>query len=183
MFEALQPFDWAILSQLNALQPTLFWDPIMLFLSGKWPWILVAVVWLAVILYTKNKKALRVFLVVLVAVGLADLIAAYLLKPLIDRLRPCWVYESIRSIAGCAGKFSFPSNHATNAMAIAAAVTLWGDKRIGLFLIFLAVAIGLSRIYLGVHYPSDIVGGFIFGWLVVVALHPLVNDFLGLKQS
>lgn len=183
MYEAILSVDLAILSQLNAMQPTAVWDPIMIFLSGKLPWIFVAVGWLAIILYTKNKKALRIFLVVLVAVGLADLIAAYLLKPLIDRLRPCWVYEWIRSADGCGGKFSFPSNHATNAMTIAAAVTLWVNRKIGAFLIFLAVAIGLSRVYLGVHYPSDIVGGFVFGWLVVVALNPLVNDFLGHKKN
>lgn len=150
----------------------------MLFLSGKLPWILIALTWLGLILYKKNRQALRIFIMVLVAVGLADLLAAYVLKPFIDRLRPCWAMEGIRAVSGCAGKFSFPSNHATNAMAIAAAVTLWGNKKIGLALTLVAIAIGISRVYLGVHYPSDIVGGFIFGWLVVVSLHPIVRTFL-----
>jgi len=87
-----------------------------------------------------------------------------LLKLFIKRARPCHVLSNVHLLVGCSRSYSFPSNHATNVVAIGCLFAYYYRWLItpGL-IVFLSV--GLSRIYLGVHYPSDVLGGAVVGFL------------------
>ncbi len=101
------------------------------------------------------------------AIGGALILAAVLgnevLKPLVGRLRPFQTYaEFLPLLIAAPGGFSFPSGH-TGASFAAAVCLLRFDRRWGIAALVLAVLIAFSRMYLTVHYPSDILGGVILG--------------------
>lgn len=132
---------------------------------------------LAIILATlivalvKRSRSLRQIFFVLAAVLALSGILSPLLKSMIYRERPFYTHEHIEK-RSTGGESSFPSGHAMEAFAMATAVMLCFRKRAFTVLVFIwAALVGYSRITLGVHYPSDVVGGMIIGagigWLVV----------------
>jgi undecaprenyl-diphosphatase len=97
----------------------------------------------------------------------ADQFSSNLLKPLFKRLRPCHVEEFqswIHLPAGCGGMYGFCSSHAANSFAIAVGYyLLTKNKFAGLVLVLWASLISYSRIYLGAHYPLDVIVGALVG--------------------
>jgi membrane-associated phospholipid phosphatase len=103
-----------------------------------------------------------------IAVGLADATSHYLIKQYFQRARPSGLADAIVRTFPHVG-FSFPSNHAANNMAIAVVLGFMVPRWRPWFLMW-ALLIGLSRIYVGVHYPMDVLGGFLVGgtWATLV---------------
>jgi undecaprenyl-diphosphatase len=107
-----------------------------------------------------------------VAAGLSALLAlavAHLISGLWDRPRPYEVLGDVHLFVTQSGDPSFPSDHATAAFAIAVALLL-RNRRVGAVALVLAVVLSLSRVAVGVHYPSDILGGAVIGSLAALAL-------------
>jgi len=103
----------------------------------------------------------------LVAMALANTLSAEVIKPLVARPRPCHVRTDLDLPNPCGVGKSFPSAHASNAFAVAVAAaptTPYGWA----VLMPLAFLVGLSRVVLGVHYPSDVLAGALLGALVGV---------------
>ena len=96
------------------------------------------------------------------AVGAADLVSVRVVKPVIERPRPCRSLASVRAPLGCGSGKSFPSAHASDTAAAVAVVT-WAAPPVAPLAIALAVLVGISRVYLGAHYPSDVVAGWVLG--------------------
>ncbi|MGH7232006.1 MAG: phosphatase PAP2 family protein [Nitrospiraceae bacterium] len=90
-----------------------------------------------------------------------DLIGAQV-KHVVGRARPCWLLDGIHQLAGCGGTFSFPSNHALNTAAAAAFAQVLYPS-IGWVAWPLVAVIGFSRVYVGAHFFSDVIGGWIIG--------------------
>ena len=116
------------------------------------------------------RRTLFLLLTVAVTLAVADQLAAAVLKPWIGRLRPCAdpvIGDTVRALVPCGGKFSFPSNHATNHFALAAllSATWLRDHargwRIGLYA--WAATIALAQVYVGKHWPGDILAGALLG--------------------
>lgn len=103
-----------------------------------------------------------------VSLALESLCCNVLLKPFVARPRPCDVNTAVRLLIPHPEGFSFPSGHTGASFAAAAALFL-GKKRIGTAAFILAALIGFSRIYLYVHYPTDVLAGallgIMLGWL------------------
>ena len=147
-------------------------DVVMPFVTNANNWrlpILVALFALAVFGGARGRWAA---LLALLAVALGDQLSSHWLKPLIGRARPCHVVEPLRLLVSCSGSFSFPSSHATN---IAAGMTIFAlfYRRLAAFFAFVAFLIGYSRVYVGVHYPLDVLGGWLLGFLTAVLLYQI----------
>ncbi|MGH7382074.1 MAG: phosphatase PAP2 family protein [Candidatus Methylomirabilales bacterium] len=98
-----------------------------------------------------------------------------LVKFWIQRPRPCKVLEAVRLLVGCTHSLSFPSSHAANITAQALLFAyLYRPLAVPLFLI--AAAVGYSRIYVGVHYPADVVGGVLVGLICAAGLILLARE-------
>jgi undecaprenyl-diphosphatase len=114
-----------------------------------------------------------VFLQVAAADVVADLLAG-VLKASIHRNRPPVDYPRPEPLVGTPHSGSFPSGHAATSFACAATLA-WAAPRLAVPLFVLAAAIAWSRVYVGVHYPLDVVGGAVLGLLVAIALQKLVR--------
>jgi len=117
----------------------------------------------------------------LVALALGVLTGNLTLKPLIARPRPCWVDESVRLLIPNPTDYSFPSGH-TLSSVIGATVLTKANAKFGLAAIPLAALIAFSRLYLYVHYPTDVLGGMVFGILAGYVGYLMVK-FLEAKLS
>jgi 4-amino-4-deoxy-L-arabinose transferase-like glycosyltransferase/membrane-associated phospholipid phosphatase len=110
----------------------------------------------------ERSKAWSYVVVSLLAVAFADAGGA-VLKNLVARTRPCNALEGVRLLVGCGKSFSMPSNHASNAFAFAMAFWFLRRDVVTYFFVMVAAAIAFSRVYVGVHYPVDVVAGAALG--------------------
>jgi len=136
----------------------------MQFISIKQNFIWLGIVSIVIFLWLKRMRGLALVLATALAVSISDFLGATL-KELIARDRPCHVLSHVKDIANCSNSFSFPSNHAVNSFTFATIVTL-AYKNLTFLLYVSALLIGYSRIYLGVHYPTDVLSGALLGILI-----------------
>ena len=113
-----------------------------------------------------GKKGKIAILVLIFAAGASDAICAQIIKPWVGRMRPSHEFnEFINLLVSKGGKWSFPSNHAANSFAFATVLSYFFEqKKVVLFA--LASIIAFSRVYVGVHYPLDIICGAIIGYIL-----------------
>jgi undecaprenyl-diphosphatase len=151
-------------------------DAVFTLLSGRLPWIPVGIL-LAVVLVRQLgwREALLVVLGAGLVILLADQLSASVLKPWTMRLRPCHSpdLEGLVHLptGRCGGNYGFVSSHAANFFGLAVFLgVVLGRGWVLASLLVVAGLVGYSRIYLGVHYPGDVLGGAILGsglgWLV-----------------
>ena len=114
------------------------------------------------------------FFVALVTAILATDGLSLLLRQWIGRDRPPLVYPDPRPLVGVPHSGAFPSGHAATAFA-AATVIAWADRRLAVPAYVLAVLVAWSRVYVGVHWPLDVIGGAALGTLVAIALLRLLE--------
>lgn len=140
-------------------------DAAMIFITtlgdGGIVWILASLVMICV------KRTRKCGILVLVTMGLCLIFGNLLLKNLVARPRPFTIDPSIPLLIPAPGEYSFPSGHTMHGFAAAAMIFLH-NKRIGAAALFLAALIAFSRMYLFVHFPTDILGGIAVGILAAV---------------
>ena len=154
-----------------------FFDVLMPFITNVnnwWPVIAVTVIGLLV---WGGKKGRVAVVAIVIAVGVSDYSSGKILKYLIGRIRPCNVLDGVHLLVYC-GKYGFPSSHAANIFALAVTGSYY-YRRAMIPLLILAFAIGYSRVYVGVHYPFDVLGGYVWGGVIaagiIVAEKRLIN--------
>lgn len=161
VWSGLQALDsWGFLVINHVLQNPVF-DVLMPILSTKRYALLPAAAAILMLGVWGGRRMWILLAVGVVAVGLSDL-GTNLIKAAIHRTRPCHVIPDVHLLTGCTRSFAFPSNHASNMFALATVAWL-GFRRWRWGLGVLAAAVAYSRIYVGAHYPADVVGGAIWG--------------------
>ena len=122
------------------------------------------------------KKTRPIGFTVLISLLFDFLIVNVALKGLVARPRPFVVNELIEPLVGGVSPYrSFPSGHSGGSFAAMFALYRWVPKKIGIPALFLASLVALSRLYVGVHYPTDIIGGFLIGFVCSILAYCVVN--------
>ena len=110
----------------------------------------------------KNYTGIVCIVCVVLGIIICDQFNSFVLKALFERPRPCHTFTDINLLVSCGAGKSFPSSHAANSMAVVIIISLF-FRRHKYWLPFLAILVGLSRIFVGVHYPLDVLCGWIVG--------------------
>ncbi len=176
----LYSIDLAIFYFINHSLSTGFLDKFFSTITDVNKWYIAYII-LAGIAFFKGGvrgKILVIGLILLIIV--TDQTGFRILKELFERIRPCRALSDVITPLGCAGGYSFPSNHALNNFAAATFISRsYPNYKWVVFIV--AILISLSRVYLGVHYPSDILGGAMigiaFGYLFSFIALPVIKFF------
>jgi len=139
-------------------------------------WILLSVVLLL------NPRTRKSGAVLAVALCVDVVLCNGILKNLFRRIRPCDVNTSIQLLVARPDDFSFPSGHTAASFAAVAALMLAGERKLWIPALVLAVFIAFSRLYLYVHYPTDILGGIVVGIFAGYVGHWIVNQLWKRKK-
>ena len=174
MLDYLNDIDTDALLAVNGLHD-IFQDALWWMVSAKWSSLLLVLALVWILLHQNRRHALLVLAMLVLAFVIADQVSSGLIKHLVERLRPTHdpsLGDAVHIVNGYrGGMYGFVSSHAANAFAAATFIALIMRHRlVTISLLAWAALQCYSRVYLGVHYPGDILGGVIVGvlagWLV-----------------
>ena len=168
MADFFYSIDLTVFYFINHSLSTGFFDKFFSLITNVNNWYVAYIILLGISFFKGGIKGKIAAVGVILLIVVTDQTGGHLLKELIQRVRPCNALSDAVTPLGCTGSYSFPSNHAFNNFAAATFYyRLFPKLKWALFIT--ASLIALSRVYLGLHYPSDILGGavlgFIFGYL------------------
>lgn len=167
--------DFAILNFLHEKLSCGFLDGVFLFFTrlgnAGIVWFLIA----AVLLCTKKYR--RGGIVMLCALAFGFLTGNLILKPLVARPRPCWINETVALLISVPHDYSFPSGH-TLSSVICCTVLILVKRKFAVFALPLAFFIAFSRLYLYVHFPTDVLFGVIYGIVIGFAAFKSAKRYL-----
>lgn len=172
----IQHYDIAVLYWINHAWAHPWCDRLFIFVTELRNFIVPGLAGIGFLLIKGGTKGRRVALCLVIGIAFSDNVSSRIIKPIVGRIRPCQALVGLRLPHGDRGTLSFPSGHATNIATAVTIVSMSYPPASGP-LIALAILVGLSRVYLGLHYPTDVLGGFLLGafigWLVVIAQRKL----------
>ncbi|TAK44738.1 MAG: phosphatase PAP2 family protein [Saprospiraceae bacterium] len=165
-----------------------FFDAVLPLLRNPYTWFPLYLFLLSFLLLNFKKQGIYCLIALALTVGVSDALSSQLIKKNVRRARPCKVYDApadIHLLVSCGSGYSFPSSHAANhfSMAVFLCLTLGRVFRwIKIPLLLWAATIGFAQVYVGVHYPLDVLAGSILGCLTAGAIYWLSQKYLTLEN-
>ena len=160
------------------------WDGIMWWVSGKttwWPFYLLLIGYMG---WRKRWQLVPMVVFIILVIVLTDQTSVHFFKNVFHRLRPCHepALEGLVHLINnvCGGQYGFISSHAANTFGVASLCLLWIRKRwFTVLMVFWALLVSYSRVYLGVHYPGDVLIGGLWGagcgWLIFMLFRRVLS--------
>ncbi len=185
MIDFLYNIDVGIFYFINVKLANPVTDFLMPFITERNHWMIFFIImWFTMILKGGSRGRIAAFLII-ICIIISDQTSSAIIKNLVDRVRPCNVFPWVHLLVHCSNSFSFPSSHAVNHFAGAFLLShFYPEYKVWLYLGSFLVSI--SRVFVGVHYPSDVAGGIIIGLVIgfiVLQLWLLVNKILKIKYK
>lgn len=163
-------------------------SPFMLWATGDRAWIPFYIVIILLLIWRFRLKSIPFFILIAITITAADQFASSFMKPTVQRLRPCYEPTLIGKVHvvtnNCGGQYGFISSHAANTFALAMLLSLLViktrqpyAKSMSIFIFLWATLVSYTRIYIGVHYPADILvgafAGMFIAWILFIVMKKL----------
>ena len=166
MINTIVKIDKNLMIFLNKTLSNPIFDILMPIITNQKFLTIIGVVLIIYLGFYAGKRGKITLIVLIFAAGISDAICAQIIKPWVGRIRPSHEFvEYINLLVSKGGKWSFPSNHAANSFAFATVLSYFYDKN-KTMIFSIASVIAFSRVYVGVHYPLDIIFGSLLGYTV-----------------
>lgn len=185
-WQIILKWDRYLFEKINGQWANPFFDAVMPFMRTSLNWAPLYLFLLVLVLHNFKAKGLPWIVLFLVTVSLTDMTGTYVFKHNIERLRPCRDPEFLQHVRmvlkECAGGYSFTSNHAANHFGMAAFFFITFRHMIGKWAwigLFWAALIAYAQVYVGVHYPLDVMGGALLGLAFGITTGHLFNKQFG----
>ena len=182
--EFLYSLDLTVFYFFNHTISTGFLDKFFSTITSVNNWYIAYLILLGIAFFKGGTRGKIAVLTLILLIVVTDQTGYRLLKEFFERVRPCNALPDVITPVGCAGGYSFPSNHALNNFAAAVFLLRIFPKYKWIFLIT-ATLVSISRLYLGVHYPSDVLAGAvigsIFGYVFSIIAIKIDNHFTNKK--
>lgn len=174
MIEQLQSIDTSVFISINQGLSNQLFDTIMPVLTSVKYWIPLYIVGILWLLYMRTRDSIKCAIVLVLGILISDPLNSRVIKELVDRERPCNTLSDVQLRISKPGGKSFPSSHAVN-NAMAAVILMRYFPSTSYYVLSLVFIIGFSRVYVGAHYPFDILGGFVFGCIIGYLFYRLAD--------
>jgi undecaprenyl-diphosphatase len=165
VISSLRAVDVYLFHLINMQWHNSFFDWFMPFMTDLKNFVYVLLALGLWILWKEKRTGLVLLIFVGLTLAITDQFSSHLLKSWLGRIRPCHVLDNVRMLTDCNTSYSFPSSHAVNIFA-AAFFLSQPLKRFSPVFYGIAAVAGYSRVYIGIHYPFDVIGGAVIGLLI-----------------
>lgn len=182
-FERLREWDIAGFHLITINLQNGFFDSLMPFITDKWNFIAPLALLSLYLIFFRPRRDLILAISAVALVLLADG-TTQIFKGLVQRIRPCHVFQQVQLLHGaiCTDSFSFPSNHASNTFALAAFIS-YNYRKLAIPSFLIAILVGYSRIYLTAHYPTDVLAGAAWGILLGFTVAMVARRLMRFSQA
>jgi undecaprenyl-diphosphatase len=186
--EQLIMWDRLLFEAVNIGMSNSFFDWLMPLFRNQFIWLPVYIFFAAFFVYNFQPKGFYILLFGLFTFMLSDQLSAHLLKPIVERLRPCndpyFSQYVILRLRDCGAGFSFPSSHATNHFAFSVfliSVIPLRMRWVLPFALLWAGGVAFAQVYVGIHYPFDVLFGAFLGSCIGTVTASLCKKILNLN--
>ena len=182
--EELLSFDYRLFHLINQVWVSPGLDAFMMFMRNQYVWGPLYIFLVGFVLFNYGKQGGLYLLLLICTLSVSDLVSSRLIKKNVERLRPCNQVElegQRRVLVRCGSGFSFTSSHATNHFTVATFMVASSFNFLGkarfLFLVW-AACIAYAQVYVGVHFPTDVLAGSLVGAFIGFTGSKISNFFL-----